>query len=283
MPLVSGLPPMAGVTRPTLHRVLAEAAQRAGATIVSPATWTSIQEADDGVQVRLSDGSSHLVDLVVAADGFASKLRGEFFPGTPTPEYVGQAAWRARVPRRGEPMLDIYYGAQTKPGIVTVSDEHAYVFALVTVPEFQRLPRQAFPELLREELAPFGGPIAEVRDDIVDPNQIHYSPLSPILVPAPWHRSRIVLIGDAAHATTPHLAYGAGLAVEDGVVLGEAIRDAPGIQAALQQFTERRYERCRMIVENGVQLSRWEQNPDDPAADPLGLIGQSHGALLAPV
>jgi 2-polyprenyl-6-methoxyphenol hydroxylase-like FAD-dependent oxidoreductase len=283
VPLVDGLPPMAGVTRPNLHRVLAEAAEAAGATIRMPATWTSIRDEGDGVHVELNDHSEHVVDLVVAADGVASKVRRTFFPDAPEPQYVGQAAWRARVPRRGEPLLDLYYGAQTKPGIVTVSAEHAYIFALVTVADFQRLEREDFPDLLRAELAPFGGPIAEVRDEILDPHQIHYSPLTPILVPPPWHRGRVLLVGDAAHATTPHLAYGAGLAVEDGVVLGDVVGAATTVEEALEQFNERRFERCRMIVENGVQLSRWEQHPDDPDADAIGLIGQSHGALLAPI
>jgi len=66
----------------------------------------------------------------------------------------------------------------------------------------------------------------------------------------PWHAGHTVLIGDAAHATTPHLASGAGLAVEDALVLAEELDRAHSYEEAIQRFTDRRYERCRAVVEN---------------------------------
>ena len=92
-----------------------------------------------------------------------------------------------------------------------------------------------------------------------------------------------MLIGDAAHATTPHLAYGAGLAVEDGVVLGEEIAAHDGVESALVAFTERRFERCRMVVENSRRLGEWEKTPDAPDADPVGLMNRSFAALAEPI
>ena len=65
----------------------------------------------------------------------------------------------------------------------------------------------------------------------------------------PWHTQRAVLIGDAAHATTPHIGYGAGLAVEDAVTLAEEIGRADDLETALSCFSARRFERCRMVVE----------------------------------
>ena len=79
-----------------------------------------------------------------------------------------------------------------------------------------------------------------------------------MLLPPPWHRGRAILIGDAAHATTPHLASGAGLAVEDALVLGECLQSDAGLDDALQRFVARRYERCRMVVENSVRLGELE-------------------------
>jgi 2-polyprenyl-6-methoxyphenol hydroxylase-like FAD-dependent oxidoreductase len=278
-----GLPPMVGITRPNLHRLLADAVEGCGATLLGETTWETIEPGGDGVHVRLSNGSAYDVDLLVGADGVDSQVRETWFPEAPRPEFVGQAAWRARVPRRSEGILEAYYGPRAKPGLITVSAEHSYLFCLVTVTEFKRLPREQFPELLREELADFGGGIADVRDDIVEPDHIHYSPLTPVMVPPPWHHGRVVLVGDAVHATTPHLGYGAGLAVEDAVVLGEEIGGRASIDEALDAFTQRRYERCRMVVDNGVQLSRWEQHPDDPDADFFGLTGSSFAALAAPI
>jgi 2-polyprenyl-6-methoxyphenol hydroxylase-like FAD-dependent oxidoreductase len=100
-------------------------------------------------------------------------------------------------------------------------------------------------------------------------------------MPAPWHDGRAALIGDAAHATTPHIAYGAGLAVEDGVVLGDCLAAAANRAEALHTFMERRFERCRMVVENSLQICRWQQglDLDDGDADQAALTNQSWYAL----
>src|SRR6185436_21167558 len=88
--------------------------------------------------------------------------------------------------------------------------------------------------------------------------RINYRPLERLMLPAPWHRGRVMVIGDAAHATTPHLASGAGLAVEDALVLAELLRSGETLEVVLQQFIVRRYERCRMVVENSVRLGEME-------------------------
>ncbi|MGZ3235628.1 MAG: FAD-dependent monooxygenase, partial [Croceibacterium sp.] len=81
-----------------------------------------------------------------------------------------------------------------------------------------------------------------------------YRPLETVMLDGPWHKSRVVLLGDAAHATTPHLGQGAGLAIEDAIVLAEelACRDTP--ESAFTAYRERRYERCRYIVETSLAI-----------------------------
>ena len=73
----------------------------------------------------------------------------------------------------------------------------------------------------------------------------------------PWYRGRVLLIGDAAHTATPQLAMGAGIAIEEAVVLGDVLgsdADVDGVDGALARFMRCRYERCRMVVENSLQL-----------------------------
>ncbi len=93
---------------------------------------------------------------------------------------------------------------------------------------------------------------------------------------------RVTLIGDAVHASTPQLAMGAGLAIEDSVVLAEELASSQTLEEALTNFGQRRFERCKMVVDNSVQLGIWEQHPEDPAADPGGLSGTSWAALAEP-
>ena len=70
----------------------------------------------------------------------------------------------------------------------------------------------------------------------------------------PWHKGRIVLLGDAVHATTPHLGQGAGMAVEDSIVLAEEIARAADPETAFTAYRARRFERCRYIVEKSLEI-----------------------------
>jgi 2-polyprenyl-6-methoxyphenol hydroxylase-like FAD-dependent oxidoreductase len=234
--------------------------------------------------VVFSDGRRGSYDLVVGADGVRSRVRSVAMPDAPRPRYTGQGVWRARVPRTGDPMLAVFFGSRSKAGFITVSDETQYVFCVVNAPNPQRLPEERFPELLREVLADYGGVLGEVREQIHDRGQIYYSGLVSLILPVPWHRGRVLLIGDAAHTCTPHLAYGAGIAVEDGVVLGEVLSTYDGLPAALEAFMHRRYERCRMVVENSRQLGEWEQNAlPETGRLSAELTEQSWAALAEPI
>jgi 2-polyprenyl-6-methoxyphenol hydroxylase-like FAD-dependent oxidoreductase len=113
-------------------------------------------------------------------------------------------------------------------------------------------------------MAPFGGVLGEMRERLTSLSIINCRPLESILVPPPWHRGRLVLIGDAVHATTPHLASGAGIAVEDALVLSELLSVQPSVPAALEQFTARRFPRCRTVVENSVSIGAMQLSDASP-------------------
>ena len=113
------------------------------------------------------------------------------------------------------------------------------------------------PQRLYEAMEGFGGFIPQIRETVRTTNahSVNYRPLEVLLQPAPWYRGHVVLIGDAAHSTTPHLASGAGMAIEDGIVLTEEIQSQPTLTAALEKFMTRRFERCRLVIENSVKNS----------------------------
>jgi 2-polyprenyl-6-methoxyphenol hydroxylase-like FAD-dependent oxidoreductase len=92
----------------------------------------------------------------------------------------------------------------------------------------------------------------------------------------------VILIGDAAHTTPPHLASGAGIAIEDSIVLSELLGSG-SLSDALTQFSKRRYERCRMVVENSVQLGEWEKDPKAARAEYVKLMDESMRALAQPI
>jgi 2-polyprenyl-6-methoxyphenol hydroxylase-like FAD-dependent oxidoreductase len=110
-----------------------------------------------------------------------------------------------------------------------------------------------------------------------------YRPITSHMLSPPWHRGRVILIGDAAHTTTPHMAAGAGIAVEDSVVLALLLESEHSLDVALEKFMTRRYARCRMVVENSLLLGEWEKNPSAPNADPVGVLDKSVKALAQPI
>jgi 2-polyprenyl-6-methoxyphenol hydroxylase-like FAD-dependent oxidoreductase len=134
---------------------------------------------------------------------------------------------------------------------------------------------------MRERLAPFGGIIAEQRALITDADKVVYRSVEVVLVPAPWYRGRVVLIGDAAHATSPHVGQGA-MAMEDAIVLAEEITANDLLGPALARFMERRFERVKTIVDISLQIGRWEMDRQDDA-DFVGLTLQSVTTTAAPI
>lgn len=270
-----------GTMRPVFWGMLAEIAEKAGAQIRLSTTITAIESGANNVNVTLSDGSSAQYDLVVGADGLHSKVRDLAFPDAPQPFFTGQTVWRVTLPRADEISdgIAMYYGPRNKVGCSPVSDDEMYIFVVENTPEITRPPQEEWPAVVQALLAEYSGVVAWVRERVTDPGRIDRRPLHAILVPSPWYRERVLLIGDAVHAATPQLAMGAGIAIEDAVVLGEALGSHPDLGDAFAEFMERRWERCRLVVENSLQLGEWEKHPDDPQADPAGLMDASLAVL----
>ena len=175
-----------------------------------------------------------------------------------------------------------YYGPRHKAGFNPVSQAEMYIYLVQNVQGNPRLEPARWPAVMQKLLADFGGYIGEVRRSISDPKRIVYRPVSSLLLPPPWYKGRVVLIGDAAHTAPPQLASGATIAIEDAVVLAELLAAMPA-EAALERFMQRRFERCRIVVENSWQLGEWEKTPEAPGADPTALIQASMRALAAPI
>jgi 2-polyprenyl-6-methoxyphenol hydroxylase-like FAD-dependent oxidoreductase len=112
--------------------------------------------------------------------------------------------------------------------------------------------------------------------------QIDYRLQETLLLEPPWHRGRVVLVGDAVHTTTPHMASGAAIAMEDAIVLAEEVAATDSADEALHAFSNRRFERCRLVVEGSAQLSTWQAHPGTPGADPEGLTVSTMTKLAEP-
>ena len=284
-PLVPGLPPGNGITRPRLHRILQDAVLGSGADVRTGVTVTTIDDRGDGVSVAFTDGETRGYDLVVGADGLYSQVREMLFGPDVEPRYTGQVCWRYNLPRiAGLDKIRVYIGATGTAGFVPLAPDLMYMLTIEKPPEGTplRLPRAGIAAVYRERLAQFGGPVAEHRELIVDDDAVVYRPVENVVVPAPWHRGRTVLIGDAAHATSPHCGQGAAQAIEDGIVLTEELGAKDRLDDALGAFMARRYERCRFIVEGSEDIGRWEQDHSLPI-DPTARRQEVVMAAMAPI
>jgi 2-polyprenyl-6-methoxyphenol hydroxylase-like FAD-dependent oxidoreductase len=169
-----------------------------------------------------------------------------------------------------------------KCGFIPLNAQTGYVWLVQSEPGNPRHPPEQLAQIFRARLRACTGTMGLMREQIQDPQQVVYRPLESLLLPQPWYRGRIVLIGDAAHATTPHLGQGSAQAVEDAVVLAELMRRQQPVAELLQQFMQRRFERCRFIVESSLQLGDWEQHPV-AEADPVGLTARMLETVAAPI
>jgi 2-polyprenyl-6-methoxyphenol hydroxylase-like FAD-dependent oxidoreductase len=140
-----------------------------------------------------------------------------------------------------------------------------------------------FKGLLSDMIAPFTAPVMQtVKASLNENSRIVYRPLESLLLPRPWSRGGVVLIGDAVHATTPHLASGACIGIEDAIVLAEEVDRAAKLEDGLQAFERRRWERCRMVVENSGRLGEIEITGGDPG-EAAKIMRESLMALAAPI
>ena len=258
LPIEPGLPSAGGIMRPRLHQIMADEVRRLGATVRLGITVDALDQDERGVAVTFSDGSAGRYDLVVGADGIYSKVRGMLFPDAVQPAYTGQMSWRVVSPR--PPEMDVshfYFGHENIAGTVPCSQTEVYSFVLNPEPNPRRVPEADKPAFLRGLLSDFGGDMARIREGITDQSAIVQRPFEYALQPLPWHRGRVVLIGDAVHATTAHLASGAGISVEDGLVLAQELVRAEGdVPAAIAAFEQRRFDRCKLVVESSVGICR---------------------------
>lgn len=277
-------PSCIGMMRPALHDVLHAAMIGAGVKPRLGVTIARYEDGPDAIEVSFSDGTRGRYDLIVGADGAYSQLRRSLFGAQYKPQYTGQAVWRAMVPRPVNVIArNAYYGPRHKAGFNPVSQKEMYVYLVQNVTGDPRLEPARWPVVMRELLMDFGGYIGEIRDTITDPSRIVYRPVESLLVPMPWYGGHAVLIGDAVHTAPPQLASGAAIAIEDAIVLAEMLLLDRPVAEILDGFVARRYERCRLVVENSYQLGEWEKNPNMPGADPVGLQSQSFAALAKPI
>jgi 2-polyprenyl-6-methoxyphenol hydroxylase-like FAD-dependent oxidoreductase len=287
MPRICGpnYPATVAIGRPALHEVLLRNAAELGASITLGTTVTAFNQTSDAVEVTFADRRRASYDFMVGCDGIRSTVRDLAFESVPEANFTGLAVWRATMPRL--PQIDgmqMFYGPKVKCGVNPHSRDEMFLFLVQPIGDDSRLPPERMHVLLRDQLDDFSSEVvAFARDHITDPRKVDYRPMNAFLLPPPWNRGRVAVIGDAAHTTTPHLATGAGIAIEDAVVLAELIATEASATTLFERFMMRRYERCRLVVETAIQLGEMEKDTSIPIAKHHELMTATFRKLAEPI
>lgn len=246
--------------RADLHRVLRDKALRRGIPLLHGRRLVDVGTAGGRVRAVFADGSEAEGDLLIGADGISSRVRTLIDPSAPPARSVpvlnvaGRARGVSTSARPGEYVMVFgrraFFGWTVAPGGETwwfanpplrdgaVADDLRATDQRERLLELFAEDRSPAMELIRATAGPLHG------------WAIHDLPRVPV-----WHDRLMVVIGDAAHATSPSSGQGASMAIEDAVVLARCLRDVPGTAAALAAYERLRRARVERVVAHGARTT----------------------------
>lgn len=280
--LIEGYPASLAIPRPALHKVLQRAATAAGAIIRNGVRVSAIASAVDSVRVTLTDGTSGHYDAVIGADGIYSQMRRTLFPDAAPPQFTGQAVWRYNLPR--PPAFDALhvYNGSTGVGLVPMSETQMYMYATTPEPGNPAFPIKGLAARMRERLSGCAQQIQQLAAQIANDDMVVYRPLETVFLDRPWYKGRVALLGDAVHATTPHLGQGGGMAIEDAIVIAEELERHDTPEQAFAAYHHRRAPRCRYVVEKSLEICRGQLG-QGPLVDNSRASAEMNARLAEPI
>ena len=231
----------------------------------------------------LTDSGPLEADLIIAADGVNSVLRKALFPEHPGAVYSGITAWRLLVPTpEGDFLPGEVWGGGKVFGITPLADGRTYAYAAdyaepgITCPDEKA-------ELLRR-FGTWHFPVPQLIS-AADPETVLHNDIYEIAQPlSAYHRGAVAILGDAAHAMTPHLGQGANQAMEDGVTLAALVGPSKGsaeVVTALAQYTALRAPRGADMVRRSHRMGALTQSTSRPK-EALRNLGMRLAGRLVP-
>ena len=252
--------PAVNMCRASLNEMLIDKAWCANAALHFEKRLARIEDrGDQPVVAHFTDGTSAEGDFVIGADGVHSAVRAHVIPDGPRPFDTGLIGFGGFVPRAllagrsiGQRVETTFgqsgyfgYGfcsSEPDAGVMWWSTQPSHGVDAAT---FRAMDQAALRQHLREFHAGWHDPIPaiiEAAENIVVTDTLDVATLPT------WSRKRTLLIGDAAHATSPHAGQGASLALEDAMRLGRLMRDRQELGLIFQNFEHERRPRAEKIV-----------------------------------
>lgn len=256
--------PTIAIHRADLHNILLSALP--GGTVRLGARGVGFEQDERSVTARFADGLSDQADLLVGTDGIHSVVRGQLFPDLKL-RYSGYTAWRGVVTTKDESALGLTtesWGCGSRFGIVRIDQEQVYWFATANNPAGIKQTPAERKSFLQKRFDGWHHPVgllveATAAEEILHNDIYDLRPLKR------WGMGRVILLGDAAHPTTPNMGQGACMAIESGVMLARCLAQESSLAAGLRRYEVERMPRTAWITEQSWKIGRVGQL-DNPVA-----------------
>lgn len=271
------------IKRADLYTCLRDEALARGASISYGKELTGAHSDGGRVTATFADGTRVEGDLLIGCDGIRSRVRQIIDPEAEPARYLpvlncGDVVPDFPLPGTPPGEFQMMFGTRCFFGWTAAPDGSAGWFANPPNPaeprpgELEAMTDADWRSWLLELAGNDYGPMRELIGATAGP--IVGWPTYDLATVRHWHRDNMVIIGDAAHATSPSAGQGAAMALEDAVVLAQCLRDVPGTSAAFATFEGLRRHRVERIVRVGRRGS---------AAKAAGPVGRVVRDLMLPV
>lgn len=259
------------IHRADLHRTFLDALNPN--TIHYNKRCMNVDQNGDKVTAYFEDNTVVTADLLIAADGIHSPIRKKLVPNS-EPRYSGYTCWRGITANKGK--VDEFTSTEIwsttgRFGMAPMKNGQVYWFACINAQEKDLF----YQNIKRTEIANLFKDFPKVVPELIRETQPEYILHHDILDIKPLRQfafGRIVLLGDAAHATTPNMGQGAGQAIEDAIVLGHAFQQFPDLKKALAFYEEKRVARTAKVINLSRQIGAAAQLRSNPLARSRDLL-----------
>jgi 2-polyprenyl-6-methoxyphenol hydroxylase-like FAD-dependent oxidoreductase len=221
----------------------------------------SLSQQAHTMTVEFGDSTADRYDLVIGADGIRSTVR-QYLAGDGAVRSTGRNAWRFVTACPSEVTAwTVLLGRDVTFLAVPIGRDHLYCYCDAPTQGTSRQQRGDDPTgTLGELLTGFSAPVPAILDALGPDDVVHVAPIEEVTLDT-WSHGSVLLVGDAAHATSPNMAEGAAMALEDGLVLAECLASANDIAQAVAKFQARRRPRTQWVLAQTHRRDRTRNLP----------------------
>lgn len=212
----------------------------------------SLEDKADSVEVHFADGSSTQADLLIGADGTHSLTRTYVLGQQVQRRYAGYVNWNGLVEISEDlapaQQWTTYVGEGKRASLMPVADGKFYFFLDVPLPAGLDNNRDDYKKLLKQYFVDWCQPVQQLIERL-DPQKTNRVEIHDIEPFTQFYKGRVVILGDAAHSTTPDIGQGGCQAMEDAIYLARSLQiNTLGLEDALRRYQNKRNERANELV-----------------------------------